>query len=781
MKRFFYTIFLAIILLGIFYSFKNSAYAVDCSILSSNPACGKCVIDPWSGSGACMKQCNPGAITCSGKEDLNSCWWRCNAAEGGCDNPYQCCYPPSPTPTNSPPSCNSLTVQPVTVMPGESITLKANVGELNGSVTKVDFYYGLVSEIDGGAAVNPPGGNWHPLGSVSSSQPTIPFAPLVTPNVKTGKSCDQICQGYQGRSCLSVGTDTGGTNGSVTKFNSTGSEDGSCDSQTGGWAREKCNVAMNAHGQMPCDWTNCRCSDWPTLTTFTDVSWTGTFPGTGGAYYFIANVFDAQGLFCSGNPKKPADVKGCSACMLQTTVVTPSPTPSESPTPSATPTSTPTSTPTPTPLGCGNPCSPDNNECPEECPFCPVDNSFCVGPSSTPTPTQVPCNGPCTNSNECDINCPLCSTDHTCRVPCGDLCTNSNECDLSCPICTADNKCLAASPTPTKVPCTQPCTNSLECDINCPLCSTDHTCRVPCGDLCTNSNECDLSCPICTADNKCLAASPTPTATPIPPTATPTATVTPTPEPYCLCDSMEYTGSPVPGGTMSFTTWGRIPDYAHNNSGIQSMIYRVWNGRPESQSVPPDAAGPVTVPAQGPVTVGADYRYSTTWNWQIPSTVPTSGYVDYYFNAEIKCVRPRSTADSGSNLVQANTAVLGTTEEKSPGFFASILRFFGSLLGISPSVVTPSPLVPTPTSSARLVPLAAEALSPTPTQVMLPPSPTMGMGGYCASTVLAPSGVHSDQLGTFTPNCACPTPAIIKTCTWTVLRIYYGDDCVKTP
>jgi len=241
---------------------------------------------------------------------------------------------------------------------------------------------------------------------------------------------------------------------------------------------------------------------------------------------------------------------------------------------------------------------------------------------------------------------------------------------------------------------------------------------------------------------------------------------------------MEYSGDPVPGGTISFTTWGRIPDYTNNNSGIQSMIYRVWNGRPESQSVPPDIAGPVTVPAQGPEAVGNDYRYSTTWDWQVPTT--GTGFVDYYFNAEIKCVRPRPVAaDSGNNIALANTAVLGATEEKSSGFIPSILRFFGSLLGISSPVVTPSPPVFTPTSSARFVPLAVEELSPTPTQVMLPPSPTTGVGGYCASTVLAPIGVKTEQLGTFTPNCACPTPAIIKTCTWTILRIYYGDDCKK--
>ena len=147
------------------------------------------------------------------------------------------------------------------------------------------------------------------------------------------------------------------------------------------------------------------------------------------------------------------------------------------------------------------------------------------------------------------------------------------------------------------------------------------------------------------------------------------------------------------------------------------MTYRVWSGgKPMTTPPPAPLAGPTTVPAEGPVTDGPDYRYSTTWNWAVPST--GTGFADYYIKADIKCVRPRPTlvADRGRTLAQAN--VLAASTQNNPGFFTSILRFFGDLLGLS-------------RSAPQLVPLGAAPLTdtpvpagPTPTDIILPPAPT---------------------------------------------------------
>ena len=112
---------------------------------------------------------------------------------------------------------------------------------------------------------------------------------------------------------------------------------------------------------------------------------------------------------------------------------TPTPTPTGTITPSATPTSTPT--PTPTPISCGNICtsnweeSPqENGECPSDSPTCwafSTDEWRCVknpdwndhgctppGSTPTPTPTNTPTQTPSLNCNDsCDVNNNHCPSD----------------------------------------------------------------------------------------------------------------------------------------------------------------------------------------------------------------------------------------------------------------------------------------------------------------------------------------------------------------------------------
>lgn len=149
----------------------------------------------------------------------------------------------SPTPTNVPPSCRALEINPSNGLlnPGGNISLIAYPTDADGVVRKVDFYYGLKSDVDSTPAGSPT--PWRFLG--------------------TGQYA------------------------------------------SGSWI------------------------------------FSGTVPATlrAGVYYFVANVYDDKGAFCSGNPKS-APYPQCDACRKLVTIVAPTSTPRPT-TPPGVPTNTP--------------------------------------------------------------------------------------------------------------------------------------------------------------------------------------------------------------------------------------------------------------------------------------------------------------------------------------------------------------------------------------------------------------------------------------------------------
>lgn len=591
----------------------------------------------------------------------------------------ECCFlKPSPTPTNSPPKCNKLTAEPNPIVAGNPLTLTAEVYDIDQNISKVDFLYGLKSTID--AQANPDD-NWSLLGSNTGPQPT-PYYPIIL-SENTNKTCTEICDAISERvTCASVGTDVQGTNGQKSGHSWEGSMRDKtlyCDQFPSSCKDRPYNTNVISCLGHNTQWTNCRCTS---LARPYNMSWSGTFPATGGEYYLIAKVYDDKGLLCSGNPKAST----CPACMLSTTVVSPSPTPSHSPTPTNTPTpsdtptptitplptETPTSTPTPTPLSCGSPCTPDDTSqpCPEDCPFCI--GSVCVPPSPTPTPTNTP---------------------------------------------------------------------------------------------------------------------------------TPLPTATPTPVPFCDCDRIEIiNGTVAPGQTITFRTWLKTS----YNAEVREIIYSVWEGGKPTETPPPApnySSGPLTLSDgkiikatdQSPVTENGRYYtdwYYADWDWTIPTG--ESGFGAFYIKAEF------SDATCGlrtANLGNPSMQVAGVTVEvqKNPNVIQTVLQiihniffkpdndsatvlaatsdktsFFGNIL----QAIFGNKVNPQSGPAVSLTPTPLPTVTPDPmTQV-----PTLPVGGYCAgSTLLVPSGVNSEQLGTFNPFCPSPTPGIVQGCHDMLLTVYYGD------
>jgi len=261
---------------------------------------------------------------------------------------------------------------------------------------------------------------------------------------------------------------------------------------------------------------------------------------------------------------------------------------------------------------------------------------------------------------------------------------------------------------------------------------------------------------------------PIPTATPIP-----TVTVTPTPAPFCDCDRTELLSQTiVPGQTVTFRLWMKTSA----NAEVREIIFNIWtDGKQAITPLPePDYTSGVlklsegtVVKALNPTPVTEDGKYYTDWyyadwDWTVP--FGDAGFSTYYLKAMFSdsTCGLRSTA----SLFNVSKQVAGTSTENKNGWLNKTLTLLGNIVGLQ-AVNSPTP---TPTQVPTKTP------TPTPDPMMQTP-PKLPLGGYCAgSTLLAPSGIRTHQLGTFSPFCPSPTPEVIKgMCHEMLIKIYNGE------